>query len=131
MVSDPVGDFIVQLKNASMTGKDRVTLPYSKLKHAVGEKLVSSGYVKSVSKRGKKVRKYLDVELLYRKNGKARITDVKRSSRPGRRMYHGVSDIKSVRRGTGSLILSTPKGILTGDEARKARVGGEALFKIW
>lgn len=131
MVNDPVGDFIVRLKNAGAVGKEHVVVPYSKLRHAVAEKLYERGYVGGVSKRGKKVRKSLEVALRYEKDGSHVIHGVRRLSKPGRRLYRGVEDIHRVRYGKGALILSTPKGILTGEEARKARVGGEALFEVW
>jgi len=131
MVNDPVSDFIIQLKNAGMVGKKEVSLPYSKLKHAIADKLVESGYLESAAKRGKKVKKTLDVTLKYAENKKHFINGVKRVSKPGRRMYLGVSDIYPVKFGKGKRILSTPSGILTGEEARKANVGGEELFIIW
>ena len=131
MIGDPVGDFIIQLKNAGMARKDCVSIPYSQLKFAVANKLQQKGFIKSVSKRGKKARKMIEVELLYTKEGSPRIGGVTRVSKPGRRVYEGVSKIYPVQYGRGALILSTPKGILTGEEARKEHVGGEALFKIW
>ena len=130
MVNDPVGDFIVQIMNAGRSRKGSVSVPHSKLKAAIAEKLVEAGYLKSVAKRGKKVKKTLDVELLY--NGKEHvIRGVKRVSKPGRRLYAGVSTIHPVKFGTGRLILSTPAGVVTGEEARKQKVGGEQLFIIW
>lgn len=131
MVGDPVSDFIIQLKNATAVRKECVALPYSKLKHAVAIKLEQCGYVGPVAKKGKKARKSLEVELRYEEDGTSRIGDVARVSKPGRRVYMSVSEIRPVRFGKGALILSTPKGILTGEEARKEHVGGEALFKIW
>lgn len=130
MVNDPVGDFITQLKNAGAVRKETVSVPYSKLKAAVADALVRSGYVTSAAKRGKKVRKTLDVELKYA-DGVHAIAGVKRVSKPGRRVYVGATDIHPVKFGAGALILSTPEGILTGEEARKKRVGGEQLFIIW
>ena len=131
MVNDPVGDFIIQLKNAGVVGIDCVSIPHSKFKLAIADKLVKKGYVKSVERRGKKIGKTLAIELLYDKEGKHAIRDVKRVSKPGRRMYRNVSEIYPVKYGRGLLILSTPKGILTGEEAQKKNVGGEALFEIW
>lgn len=131
MVGDPVGDFIIQLKNAGAVGIDCVSIPHSKFKLAIADKLAKKGYVKSVEKRGKKTGKTLTIELLYDKEGKHVIHDVKRVSKPGRRMYRNVSEIYPVKYGRGLLILSTPKGILTGEEARKKNIGGEALFEIW
>lgn len=130
MVSDTVGDFIIQLKNAGMVGKNTVSLPYSKLKHAIADKLVIAGYVDAAEVQGKDVKKTLEVTLKYN-NGKHIINDVKRVSKPGRRLYCKVSDIYPVKFGKGHMILSTPAGILTGEEARQSNVGGEQLFIIW
>lgn len=130
MVSDSIGDLIIQLKNAGNAGKETIAVPYSEFKFQVAEKLKEKGYAKSVSKRGKKVKKYLDIELQYI-NKKPKITGVARISKPGRRIYRKTSEIHPVKYGKGALILSTPGGILTGEEARKQKTGGEALFKIW
>ena len=131
MVGDPVGDFIIRLKNAGAVGKTTVVSPHSKLRQAIADVLQKKGYIQSVVKKGKKVQKTLEVALRYDKNNKPVIHDVERMSRPGRRLYYSVNDIRPVKYGKGSLILSTPKGILTDEEARKEKVGGEALFKIW
>ncbi|HEX9608857.1 MAG TPA: 30S ribosomal protein S8 [Candidatus Paceibacterota bacterium] len=131
MVSDPVGDFIIQLKNAGAVGKSFVVVPYSRLRHAVAGKLKERGYVSAVTKRGKKVSKSLEVVLRYDAAGNPVIHGVKRVSKPGRRLYKKMDEIRPVRYGKGTLILSTPQGILSGSEARKAKVGGEALFEIW
>jgi small subunit ribosomal protein S8 len=131
MVSDPVGDFIIQLKNASAVGKEFVVIPYSKLKFAIAQKLQQREYARSVSKRGKKVHKYIEVGLMYKKGGNPIISGASRISKPSKRVYKRAMDIRSIKQGKGVLILSTPKGVLTGEEARKEKVGGEALFKIW
>ena len=131
MVTDPVADFITRLRNAGAVRKETVSLPYSKLKHAIADKLLERGYVRAVEKHGRKAKKTLEVGLAVKKDGSPRITGAARVSRPGCRSYMKASDIVPVRFGKGSLFLSTPKGILTGDEARKEKVGGEALFKIW
>jgi small subunit ribosomal protein S8 len=129
-MTDPIADMITRIKNAGLVKKASVALPYSKLKHAVAEKLVKSGYVKSVDSIGKGIERELEIGLLY-DGPKHRIIDVKRVSKPSRRIYFGHQDIRPVRQGFGDLILSTPEGIVTGDEARKKNVGGEVLFKIW
>jgi len=132
MVSDTVGDFIIQLKNAGMAKKKDISLPYSKLKHAIANKLMQEGYVASVEANGKEAAtKTLDVVLQYDAKGQHRIADVKRISKPGRRLYAKATEIYPVKFGKGRVILSTPAGILTGEEARKGNVGGEELFKIW
>jgi len=130
MVGDTIGDFIIRLKNAGVVGKKEVVAPYSKLRHAIADKLVSAGYIEAASQQGKKVQKTLAVTLKY-ENGKHRISGVKRVSKPGRRLYTKVADIHRVKFGNGHMILSTPAGILTNEEARSQNVGGEQLFIIW
>lgn len=130
MVSDPIGDFINRLKNAGAVKQKTVEVPYSMLRHAVADKLVATGYLSSASKQGKKIKKTLEVTLVY-ENGRSMIRGAERVSKPGRRLYTGAGKIPTVKFGKGKMIISTPKGILTGEEARKENVGGEALFKIW
>jgi small subunit ribosomal protein S8 len=130
MVGDTIGDFIIRLKNAGVVGKKEVPVPYSKLRHAIADKLVAAGYIEGAEMQGKKVQKTLVVTLKY-ENGKHRISGVKRVSKPGRRLYTKVADIHKVKFGQGHMILSTPAGILTNEEARTQNVGGEQLFIIW
>lgn len=131
MVGDTVGDFIIRLKNAGMVGKSTVSVPYSKLRHSIANKLVEAGYVAAATEAGKKVQeKTLEVTLSY-ENGTHRINGVKRVSKPGRRLYTKVADIHPVKFGRGHMILSTPAGILTNEEAKEKKVGGEQLFIIW
>lgn len=132
MVTDPIADFINRLRNAGATRKSEVVVPYSKMKHAIADVLVKEGYVKSVEKTGKSSSDMaLKVSLNYTESGAPRIHDVKRLSKPSRRMYAGAREIRPVRNGIGTLVLSTPKGILTDKEARENSIGGELLFTIW
>ena len=131
MIGDPVGDFIVRLKNAGAVGHETVSVPHSKLKMAVAEVLFKEGFVGSVEKSGKKVRKTIVVNLLRKKDGSPRVSEVKRLSKPSRRLYKSAKEIFPVRYGKGLLVLSTPKGVMSGKDARKAEVGGEALFEIY
>lgn len=131
MVSDTIGDFIIRLKNAGMSGRPVVSVPYSKLRHAVATKLAEAGYVSAVTTAGKQVQtKTLEVTLRY-DGGTHCIHGVKRVSKPGRRMYTKATDLHPVKFGKGHLILSTPAGILTNIEAKAKNVGGEQLFIIW
>lgn len=130
MVSDTIGDFIIRLKNAGMVKHDTVSLPYSKFRHAVADKLKEVGYIKDAVMNTKNPHGSLEVTLKY-DNGTHRINGVKRVSKPGRRLYVKVGDIHPVKFGKGHLILSTPAGILTDSEARQQNVGGEQLFIIW
>ncbi|QQG38164.1 MAG: 30S ribosomal protein S8 [Candidatus Kaiserbacteria bacterium] len=131
MVNDPVADFLVRLKSAADIRRSSVSVPFSSFKMAIAEKLKDAGFLKAIEKKGKKVRKTLDVTLSYLESGQPAILGVKRISKPGRRVYRGVNEIHRVRYGKGALILSTPKGIKTDKEARKEKIGGEALFEIW
>ena len=127
MVNDPISDFLVRLQNASRVGRERVSLPYSALKHRVAEILKKEGYLADVEKTKSGA---LSVSLVY-SAGLPAISGVKRLSKPSRRVYAGVRDIHSVKRGAGLLVLSTPAGVVSGKEARLKRVGGEMLFEIW
>ncbi len=131
MVNDPIGDFITRLKNASMVRKESISIPYSNMKKAIALSLKKNGYLGEVSETGEGVKRMLVVTLLYTNVGDPKIKDVKRISKPGRRLYSSVSHVHPVKYGRGLLVLTTPKGILTDAEARRDRVGGETLFAIW
>jgi small subunit ribosomal protein S8 len=128
MVTDPVSDLIIRVKNAGRVRKESVVLPYSKLKNAIAQVLVAEGYLKSASKN--KAGTNLEVVLNYH-NGESKIKEVQRISKSSRRVYQGFEDIHPMKGGFGKTIFSTPKGILTDRQAIKEKVGGEVLFKIW
>lgn len=129
MVTDKIGDLIIRIKNANLVKKESISLYSSKLKEAVAKALVSAGFVKSVSKT--KNGKELVIELSYKADKTPRIENVQRLSKPSRRIYKTFSEIKPFKNGFGATIFSTPKGILSDKEARKEKVGGEAMFRIW
>lgn len=130
MVSDRVGDFIIRLKNAGAIGTSSISVPHSAHLEAIAKKLRDLGFVAAVDTREKGGKKFLEVELAY-VNGIHKINDVKRISKPGRRLYVASRDAHSVKNGLGARVISTPKGILADKEARQVRAGGEALFEIW
>jgi len=104
--------------------------PFSQLKESIAEVLFKQGFIASYAKKGKKVQKTLEIGIAY--EGKnPRVANVARMSKPSRRFYMKASEIKPIKNGYGLMVISTPKGVMTGEEARKALVGGEALFKIW
>lgn len=131
MVTDPLADFINQLKNAGAVGKKEVTLPYSSLKSAVATLLHEKGYVGEVQTHGEKAEKKLVVGLLYTEDDRPRIGEIKRVSKPARRLYLKAGEITPVKYGRGMLVLTTSKGILSDEDARSEGVGGEPLFSIW
>jgi len=130
MVTDPIGDLLVRIKNAGRAGLESTLVPHSKMKESVLELLKKEGYITSFEKKGKGVKINLEVELSYI-GKRPKISEALRVSKPSRRMYLNVKEIKPIRQGHGSLVLSTPKGLMTDKEARKEHVGGEVLFKIW
>ena len=130
MVTDPIADLIVRIKNSSDARKEFLVLPYSKLKESIAHVLVKEGYIKSVEKKGKKVSKFLEIGLLYTDKA-PRVQGIERVSKLSKRIYARANDLRVFRNGYGNIILSTPKGILTEIDAKKANVGGEVLFKIW
>lgn len=130
MVTDRVGDFIIRLKNAGAIGNTTVNVPHSKHIEAIAFKLKELGYVADVEV-SKKDPKVITVTLAYDQKGNHKIRDVKRISKPGRRLYVPASEAHQVKNGMGARIISTPKGVLSDAEARKNRVGGENLFEIW
>ena len=127
---DVIAELINNIKVSNLAGKETVSLPYSKMRESVLTVLQREGYIKGFSKKGKKVIKNIEVELAY-DDGKPRIQGVQQISKYSRRLYFKASQAHTVRNGYGALVLTTPNGILTDREARKQKVGGEALFKIW
>lgn len=130
MVTDTIADFIVRIKNASAAGKTSVSMPYSTLKESIAHTLAKAGYLTTVEKKGKKIAKTLDVGLVYI-GDEPRIHGADRISKPSRRIYQKSSDIRMFKSGFGNTVFSTPKGILIDSDAKKLKVGGEILFKIW
>lgn len=130
MVSDPISNLIISLKNAAMVGKPSVVVPHSNLKLAIATVLAEQGFLASITKKGKKVKRSLELFLAY--NGTApKINDVKRVSKPSKRIYKNYKQLRPVRQGFGIEVLSTPQGIMSGKQAKAAKVGGESLFMIW
>ncbi|OHA84375.1 MAG: 30S ribosomal protein S8 [Candidatus Yonathbacteria bacterium RIFCSPLOWO2_01_FULL_47_33b] len=127
---DPIADMLISIKNAGNAGKSTAVVPFSKMKETIATVLFQNGFIASYAKKGKKVVKTLELGIAF--DGKQpRVANVARVSKPSKRVYIKAAEIKLVKNGYGLLVLSTPKGVMTGAEARKAQVGGEALFKIW
>ena len=135
-VSDPISDMLTRIRNAVIAGHSMVVLPSSKIKVAIAKILKEEGYISSYEVVDGKVAnsKALRIRLKYvgeRRQRRPVITDLKRVSRPGRRVYMGKGEIPWVLSGIGIAILSTPKGVMTGRRARSLGVGGEVLCKVW
>lgn len=129
-MSDPISAMLTTIKNGSLAGKETLSLPHSKIKEAILDCLKRTGFIAGYEKKIRYERPYLDITLI--KNGtESRISDVKRISKPSRRLYKGVKEIRMYKNGKGTFVFSTPKGILSDKEARKEQVGGEIMFSIW
>jgi small subunit ribosomal protein S8 len=131
MQTDPIADFLTRIRNGSMAKHARVEMPSSKMKIELSRILKEEGYIanfKVVEEKGKKT---LRVFLRYTSDRQSVITDLKRISRPGSRRYMGKTGIRPVVGGMGISILSTPRGLMTGQSARKEGVGGEHLCEVW
>lgn len=131
MVGDSISNLIIALKNAQERGISSIRAPFSKLNVSILEVLKKEGFVSDFESKGKEIKKEIEISLKYNNEGTPAINNVKRISRQSKRVYKSVDEINPVRNGYGRLILSTPSGILTDIDARKKKVGGEALFEIW
>lgn len=135
-VSDPIADMLTRIRNGVMAGHSKVAMPNSKLKLAIAGILKEEGYIEDfeVADGAQPSHKVLRLRLKYMGKRKTRhpvIAGLERISRPGRRVYTKKSEIPWVLSGLGVAILSTPKGVMTGQRARQIGVGGEVLCKVW
>lgn len=131
MMTDPVADFLTRIRNAVMVGKPDVVMPSSKTKISVAEVLEREGFIEGFEIIEKPVQNDFRIKLKYGPEGERVITNIERVSKPGRRIYRGVSDLKPVLRGLGISIVSTSKGVMSDREAREAHLGGEVLCRVW
>lgn len=130
-VNDPIADMLTRIRNAGMARHATVTMPLSKIKRGIAEILQAEGYIKGFEVEEGTPFSNLVLTLKYASNRQPIITGLKRVSRPGLRVYSKRDDIPRVRGGLGLSILSTPKGLMSGDAAWKSGVGGEVLCYIW
>lgn len=131
MVStDPISDMLTRIRNAIAVNKTVVNMPYSKIKHSVAELLATNNFLKEVTVSGEGIDKKLSV-VINEEDKNAPITEISRLSRPGRRLYVRAGEIPKVKSGRGIVILSTSKGIMTGDNAKKENIGGELICKVY
>ncbi|MEK7162530.1 MAG: 30S ribosomal protein S8 [Patescibacteria group bacterium] len=128
---DPIADMLSLIKNAALVKKETVLVPYSQIKFEIANILKERGYILLGERRGRKNRKFLELGLAYEPDGSPRLHDAKRISKPSRRIYRKVAEIRPVRRGYGLAVISTPKGLKSDAAARRERVGGEIICEIW
>jgi small subunit ribosomal protein S8 len=136
MISDPISDMLTRIRNAVLVGHPAVAMPNSKIKSAIAKILKEEGFINGfeVVDGNKANQKVLRIRLKYvgeRRDRRTVITGLERISSPGRRIYTGKDEIPWVKSGMGIAIISTPKGVMTGQRARQLGVGGEILCKVW
>ena len=130
-ITDAIADMLTRIRNANSAKHDSVKVPASNMKKAIAQILVDEGYIKSFTVEEDGKQGVLDIQLKYGPNKSQVITGLRRVSKPGLRIYTNVEDMPTVMKGLGIAILSTPKGVMTDKDARKANVGGEVLAFIW
>ena len=133
MYSDPLADMATRIRNALMAGHESVEIPGSRMKKEIARVLKEEGYIEdfSILEGMHQGHDIIKVYLKYTPDKRPAIQGIERVSKPGRRVYVGVEDLPRVKAGLGIAILSTTKGIVTSQQARKLNVGGEVLFYVW
>ena len=128
--TDPIADMLTRIRNAVAARKPRITVPHSKMKESIAQLLKTSGFVNDLSVSGSTPDKIITI-VINQENNNSRINEIVRLSRPGRRQYSGSQEIPVVKRGRGIVLVSTSRGILTGNQAKKLGIGGELICKIY
>ena len=128
--TDQIADLITRIRNAVMVGKNEILVPTSKLKLAVTEVLAKNGYLADYEVTEAKPRGVLRITI-NQPGANAKINEITKVSKPGRRVYSAAADLPVVKSGRGMVIVSTSKGLMTGREAKKNQLGGEILVKVW
>ena len=127
---DPISDMLTRIRNAQAVSSKTVLIPFSNLKLNLAKILEKQGLIGKVNVQGRKIRKIIEIKLIY-KDGESVITSIKRISKPGQRIYIKKDEIKPIRQGYGLTIISTSKGLMTNMEAKKKRLGGEVICEIY
>lgn len=130
-ITDSIADMLTRIRNANSAKHDSVKIPASNMKKAIAQILVDEGYIKSFTVEEDGKQGMIEIQLKYGPNKSQVITGLRRVSKPGLRIYSNCADMPKVMRGLGTVIVSTPKGVMTDKEARKQNVGGEVLAFIW
>jgi len=131
MMTDPIADMLIRIKNASMARHKSVIVPASKIKLEIARILKEEGYIEDFKYIEEKPQAKIEIFLKYDENKRPVIAGVKRVSKPGRRIYRGYRNLPKVLDGFGIAIVSTSQGIMTDHEARRRKIGGEVLCEIW
>jgi small subunit ribosomal protein S8 len=129
--TDPIADFLVRIRNGLIADHDEVEMPASSFKAEIARILSEQGYIEDFSVEPARVGKVLRVRLKYTEDRKPVISGIERVSKPGRRRYVNADEVPKVLGGMGTAIVSTSRGVMTGHDARRSRVGGELVARVW
>ena len=134
-MTDPVTDMLNRIRNAQAVLKETVSVPYSNFKYEIAKIINEKGFVEKIEKKGRQKNKTIEITLKYNKNDKDKkepfILGLRKISKPSQRIYSGSKEIKRVRGGYGIAIVSTSQGIISSDDARKRKLGGEIICELW
>lgn len=130
MMTDPIADLLTRVRNANRNGRKTVAMPASRLKVNVAQVLVEEGFLDSYELQPGEPRRKLLIKLKYGLDGERAITEIRRVSKPGCRVYRRIGDLPRVLRGLGIYVLSTSKGVMSDRRAREMKVGGEVLARV-
>ncbi|MDE7316730.1 MAG: 30S ribosomal protein S8 [Helicobacter sp.] len=131
MMSDIIADSLTRIRNASMRRLEHTTLCYAKIIVSILDVFMSKGFIESYKIVGNEGKQSIKVILRYDEDGRSVISEIKRISKPGRRVYKGRDELKRFKNGYGLIVVSTSKGVVSNEDAYKSNVGGEALCSIW
>lgn len=130
-MTDPIADMLTRIRNNVRNKRKTVKIPRSKVKVGIAKVLQSEGYIQGFAEEADGVQGAIRIDLKYGPDGEDVITHIQRQSKPGRRLFSGIDDLRPVLNGLGIAVLSTSRGILSDREARRLRVGGEVLCEVW
>lgn len=131
MMTDIIADSLTRIRNASMRRLEHTTLYYAKIVVSILDVFISKGFIESYKIIGNEGKQSIKVILRYDEDGRSVISEIKRISKPGRRVYKGRDELKRFKNGYGLIVVSTSKGVVSNEDAYKSNVGGEALCSIW
>jgi len=130
-INDTISDMLTRIRNAGMAGHDTTSIPYSRMNESIARILMREGFVHDVQVVGEGIHKQITVSMKYAGPKRPVFTSIERTSKPGRRIYVSHKNIRPTRQGMGIAILTTPKGVMTDNDAKRQGVGGEIICTVW
>ena len=126
-MTDPIADMLTRIRNAKALSKETVSIPFSKMKYEIIKILIEGGFILKAEKKGKQTNRAIEIEF----KKEPVLSGLKRTSKPGQRIYVGAKDIKKVKGGYGMAVISTSQGLMSDKEAKKRKLGGEIICEVW